>query len=216
MTRVMVVDDHPLVRSGLTTLISSTEDMEVVGEAASGEQALAVAEDTDPDVVLMDLSMPRIDGVEATRRLLAARPGVHVVVLTSFHDQGRVADALAAGAIGYLLKDVDPRDVLSAIRSAALGDVPLDPRVARTLLPGTAPRPGDSLSGRERQVLNLLAKGHTNRQIGRSLGISERTVKVHVGHLFRRIGVADRTSAALWARDNLAPGSPRADPQFDS
>jgi DNA-binding NarL/FixJ family response regulator len=159
----------------------------------------------EPDVVLMDLSMPGIDGVEATRRILALRPQIHVVVLTSFQDQARVAEALAAGAVGYLLKDCDPRDVLSAIRSAAQGHAPLDPRVARALLPSATPKVGDGLSVRETQVLRLVAKGLPNKQIGRALGISERTVKVHVGHLFRRLGVADRTSAAMWARDNLPP-----------
>jgi DNA-binding NarL/FixJ family response regulator len=203
MTRVLLVDDHPLVRAGLATLIGSTEDLDLIGEAAGGEQAVTMTTEHEPDVVLMDLSMPGIDGVEATRRILALRPQTHVVVLTSFQDQARVADALAAGAVGYLLKDCDPRDVLSAIRSAAQGHAPLDPRVARALLPSVTPKVGDGLSVRETQVLRLVAKGLPNKQIGRALGISERTVKVHVGHLFRRLGVADRTSAAMWARDNL-------------
>ncbi len=200
---VLLVDDHPLVRAGISTLIASSNDLTVVGEAASGEQAVTATTELEPDVILMDLSMPGIDGVEATRRILQVRPATRVVVLTSFHDQGRVTDALQAGATGYLLKDSDPRDLLAAIRSAAIGDAPLDPRVARVLLPSATPRPIDSLSVRERQVLQLVTKGFSNRQIGRSLGITERTVKVHVGHLFRRIGVADRTSAAMWARDNL-------------
>jgi DNA-binding NarL/FixJ family response regulator len=153
----------------------------------------------------MDLSIPGMAGIEATRRLLELRPETHVVVLTSFHDQDRVAQALAAGAVGYLLKDSDPRDVLAAVRSAARGHAPLDPRVARALLPSATPRVGDSLSGRERQVLQLVVKGMSNRQIGRALGITERTVKVHVGHVFRSIGVSDRTSAAMWARDHLPP-----------
>lgn len=203
MTTVLLVDDHPLVRAGLSALIGSTDDLVVVGEAAGGEQAVELTMSHEPDVILMDLSMPGMDGITATRRVLELRPATHVVVLTSFQDQDRVGQALAAGAVGYLLKDSDPRDVLSAIRSAALGHVPLDPRVARVLLPSTAPKTAETLSARELQVLRLVAKGLANKQIGRSLGISERTVKVHVGHLFRRIGVADRTSAALWARDNL-------------
>lgn len=215
MTTVLLVDDHPLVRAGLAALIASADDLEVAGEASGGEQAVRLAADLAPDVVLMDLSMPGMDGVEATRAVLAAVPDTNVVVLTSFHDQGRVADALGAGAIGYLLKDVDPREVLSAIRSAARGDAPLDPRVARALLPSAAPTPDAALSGRERQVLDLVAQGLSNRQIGRSLGISERTVKVHVGHLFRRIGVADRTSAALWARDHLRTGPSSTIPPAD-
>jgi len=205
-TTVLLVDDHPLVRAGLTALIASTEDLVVVGEASGGEQAIGLAVECEPDVVLMDLSMPGMNGVEATRGLLALRPQTHVVVLTSFHDQNQVAGALEAGAVGYLLKDCDPRDVLAAIRSAASGHAPLDPRVARVLLPSTAaPKVSDSLSARELEVLQLVAKGLPNKLIGRNLGITERTVKVHVGHLFRRIGVADRTSAAIWARDNLPP-----------
>jgi DNA-binding NarL/FixJ family response regulator len=204
MTTVLLVDDHPMVRAGLSTLIGTTDDLEIVGEAPGGDQAVTMAGDLEPDVVLMDLSMPGMDGVEATRLILDAHPQIRVVVLTSFADEGRVADALAAGAVGYLLKDSDPRDLLGAIRSAALGHAPLDPRVARALLPSTTPRVKDTLSARELEVLQLVAKGLANKQIGRALGISERTVKVHVGHVFRRIGVTDRTSAAMWARDNLS------------
>jgi len=208
MTTVLLVDDHPLVRAGLTSLICRTDDLEIVGDAESGEQAVSMTGDLLPDVVLMDLSMPGIGGVEATRQILARHPQVHVVVLTSFADQERVADALAAGAVGYLLKDCDARDVLAAIRSAALGHAPLDPRVARALLPSASPSLRESLSARELQVLRLVAQGMANKQIGRALGITERTVKVHVGHVFRRLGVTDRTSAAMWARDNLGADKP--------
>jgi DNA-binding NarL/FixJ family response regulator len=208
MTTVLLVDDHPLVRAGLTSLISTTDDLEIVGDAESGEQAVSMTGDLLPDVVLMDLSMPGIGGVEATRQILARHPQVHVVVLTSFADQERVADALAAGAVGYLLKDCDAREVLAAIRSAALGHAPLDPRVARALLPSASPSLRESLSARELQVLRLVAQGMANKQIGRALGITERTVKVHVGHVFRRLGVTDRTSAAMWARDNLGADKP--------
>lgn len=145
-----------------------------------------------------------LDVVEATRRIVAAQPETHVVVLTSFSDTTRVGDALAAGAVGYLLKDCDPRDLVAAVRSAAQGYAPLDPRVARALLPTTTVSPADRLSARELQVLRLLGKGMANKQIGRALGISERTVKVHVGHVFRQIGVNDRTSAALWGKQYLA------------
>jgi DNA-binding NarL/FixJ family response regulator len=200
---ILLVDDHPLVRTGMASLIQSTPDLLVVGVAAGGEEAVERAVELRPDIVLMDLSMPGIDGVEATRRVLASCPGTRIVVLTSFHDQNRVALALEAGAIGYLLKDSDPMGLLSGIRSAAQGHTPLDPRVASALLPAARTRPGDSLSVRERQVLTLITKGLSNRQIGRELGITERTVKVHTGHVFRRLGVADRTSAAMWARDNL-------------
>jgi DNA-binding NarL/FixJ family response regulator len=206
MSTVLLVDDHPLVRAGLNTLISTTDDLKIVGEAASGEQAVTMAGDLEPDVVLMDLSMPGIGGVEATRQILDATPDAHVVVLTSFADQERVAEALAAGAVGFLLKDCDGREVLAAIRSAAQGHAPLDARVARALLPSATPRVRETLSVRELEVLRLVARGLANKQIGRALGISERTVKVHVGHVFRRIGVTDRTSAAMWARDNLGSG----------
>ena len=208
MTTVLLVDDHPVVRTGLGNLIGTTEDLKVVGEAASGEEAFILAADLKPDVVLMDLSMPGMDGVEATRLILDANPQIKVVVLTSFADEQRVAEALAAGAVGYLLKDCDAREVLAGIRSASQGHAPLDARVARALLPSASPRVRDTLSARELQVLHLVAKGLANKQIGRSLGISERTVKVHVGHVFRRIGVADRTSAAMWARDNLNAEGP--------
>jgi len=208
MTTVLLVDDHPMVRAGLATLISTTDDLKIVGDAESGEQAVSRAGELLPDVVLMDLSMPGIGGVEATRRILEQHPQVKVVVLTSFADQERVADALSAGAVGYLLKDCDSRELLAAVRSAALGHAPLDPRVARALLPSTAPSVQETLSVRELEVLRLIAKGLANKQIGRSLGITERTVKVHVGHVFRRLGVTDRTSAAIWARANLADDEP--------
>jgi DNA-binding NarL/FixJ family response regulator len=199
--RVLLVDDHPLVRAGLAGLLAA-EGFEVVAQASNGVEALVAAHEHEPDVVLMDLSMPEMGGEEATRRLLAGRPGTRVIVLTSFHQQARVLEALRAGAVGFLLKDSDPADVVSAIRAAAQGGAPVDPRVAGYLLPG-ATGPGERLSPREEQVLRLVAEGMSNRQIGTSLGIAERTVKVHLGSVFRRIGVEDRTSAALWARDNL-------------
>jgi DNA-binding NarL/FixJ family response regulator len=209
MTRVLLVDDHAMVRTGIATLLGVTDDLEVVGQASGGEEAVTVAAESRPDVVLMDLSMPGIDGIEATRRILAAQPEVRIVVLTSFSDRDQVADALAAGAVGYQLKDCEPADLLAAVRSAAAGHVPIDPRVAGVLLPeAKGTRPEDLVSAREIQVLQLVAEGMANKQIGRQLGISERTVKAHLGRVFRQIGVADRTSAAMWARDNLgrSPG----------
>jgi DNA-binding NarL/FixJ family response regulator len=203
MIRVLVVDDHRLVRAGLITLLDAAGDIEVVGEAADGADGVAVARTAEPDVVLMDLSMPVLDGVGATRRLLADRPGTRVLALTSFSDRQRVADVIAAGATGYLLKDCAPEELLAAVRSAAAGHAPFDPRVAGALLPGRTPSPAEELSTREIEVLRLAAQGMANKQIGRKLGISESTVKVHLGNVFRRIGVADRTSAALWARENL-------------
>jgi DNA-binding NarL/FixJ family response regulator len=206
---VLLVDDHQMVRAGLAALLDATEDIAVVGQAADGAQAVDVAAEVTPDVALMDLSMPGVDGVEATRRLRTAQPDTKVVVLTSFSDHERVSDALAAGAVGYLLKDCEPPELLAAVRAAAAGHVPLDPRVARVLLPATdGSRPEDGLSPRETEVLRLVARGLANKQIGRALGISERTVKAHLGRVFRHLGVADRTSAALWAREHLPePGA---------
>ena len=202
MITVLIVDDHPLVRAGLRGLLSATDDLAVVAEAGDGETAMALALVHAPDVVLMDLSMPGIDGVEATRRLLQASPRLPVVILTSFQGEARVAEAMRSGAIGYLLKDSDPDEVLGAIRAAAAGEVPIDPRVARALLP-TASGIRPVLSARESEVLRLITDGLSNKQIASQLGIAERTVKVHAGNIFRQLGVADRTSAAMWARDNL-------------
>lgn len=201
--RVLLVDDHALVRQGLRAVLGTTDDCTVVGEAATGEEAVERAAETAPDVVVMDLSMPGEGGVAATARLRTAMPAVRVLVLTTFSDDRRVRDALAAGATGYLLKDAAPDEVVAAVRAAARDETPIDPRVARALLPGAAPREdGPDLPPRERDVLVRIARGLSNRQIATELGIAERTVKVHVGSLFRRIGVADRTSAALWARDH--------------
>jgi len=203
---VLIVDDHPLVRAGLSGLISSTADLSLVAEAGSGEAAVELVAEHRPDVVLMDLSMPGMDGVEATRLVTEGNPGTAVVVLTSFRDHARVVDAVRAGAVGYLLKDCEPAELLAGIRAAAAGDAPLDPRIARALLPSPAASARDSLSAREQQVLRLIAQGLSNKQIGSELGIAERTVKVHVGNLFKRIDVADRTSAAMWFRDNMPAG----------
>ena len=203
MIRVVLVDDHQLLRTGLASLLEAADGIAVVGEAGDGEQALAVLAATpDVDVVLMDLSMPVLDGVAATARVRTEHPEVRVVVLSSFAEHARVRDAVAAGAVGYVLKDSTPDELVAAIRAAAGGHAPLDPRVAGALLPGTS-EPAPLLSARETEVLHLAAQGLPNKQIARSLGIAERTVKVHLGNVFRRIGVQDRTSAALWAREHL-------------
>jgi DNA-binding NarL/FixJ family response regulator len=205
MITVLLVDDHQLVRAGLQALLDTAADLEVVGQAADGEEALRLASELHPDVVLMDLSMPVLDGVEATRRLLKEQPDARVVVLTSFSESERVTEALSAGAIGYQLKDSDPQDLMAAVRAAADGNAPLDPRVTRALLPAarmTSP-PVEQLSNRETEVLALVAQGLSNIQIARRLAISQHTVKVHITNVFCRIGVNDRTSAALWARDHL-------------
>ena len=203
MIRVLLVDDHRLVRAGLSTMLYATGEFDVVGEAADGAQAVELALASKPDVALMDLSMPVLDGVAATRRLRAECPQVKVVALTSFSDRQRVSEALGAGAVGYLLKDCAPDELLAAVRAAAAGQVPLDPRVAGVLPPSQQPEPAELLSEREAQVLRLTAAGLANKQIGRRLGISESTVKVHLGNIFKRLGVSDRTSAALWAREHL-------------
>jgi DNA-binding NarL/FixJ family response regulator len=199
---VLIVDDHRLVRAGLSTLLGSTPDLKVVGEAANGAEAVSLAQEQSPDVVLMDISMPVLDGVAATREIMAAQPDIRVVALTSFSDDRRVSEILAAGAVGYVLKDTEPDELIAAIRAAARGQVPIDSRVAGALLPARS-QPADLLSEREAQVLRLAARGLANKQIGRELGITERTVKVHLGNVFRRIGVSDRTSAALWYRENV-------------
>ena len=204
MIDVLVVDDHALMRAGLRGLIAGAEDMRVVGMAADGTQALAAIAETEPDVVLMDLSMPGMDGVTATRRISEAHRDVAVLVLTSYSDQQRVLEAMDAGAIGYVLKDTDPVHLLAAIRSAARGDSPLDPRVARTILhTRRVAAPAGELTDREEEVLTLVGQGMANKQIARALGIREGTVKAHLTSVFQRIGVHDRTSAALWARTNL-------------
>lgn len=198
MTTVLVVDDHELVRRGLLDLLGTAPDLTVVGAAVDGEDAVRLAEQTQPDVVLMDLSMPGTDGVEATRRLATVSPGSRVVVLTSFSESERIVAALEAGAVGYLLKDVEPDELLRGVRAAARGEAPFSPRAARVLLPRT----GHALSPREREVLALVAQGLPNKSIARRLGISEKTVKTHLTSVFTTLGVTDRTSAALWAQRN--------------
>jgi DNA-binding NarL/FixJ family response regulator len=206
MIDVLLVDDHALVRAGLRGVIGAADDMRVVGAAADGVQAIEALAAETPHVVLMDLSMPVMDGVVATRRITAEHPEVAVLVLSSFSDAPRVTEALDAGAIGYVLKDTEPTVLLEAIRSAARGHSPLDPRVARTVLHARRePAPGAELTEREQQVLRLVGNGMANKQIGRALGIREGTVKAHLTSVFQRIGVRDRTSAALWARTHLPP-----------
>jgi DNA-binding NarL/FixJ family response regulator len=205
MIRVLVVDDHAIVREGLARLVGSAQDMEVAAVASDGAEAITAAAEHAPDVVLMDLSMPGLDGAAATREILLDRPDARVVVLTSFSDQRRIIDALRAGACGYLLKDAEPDELLRGIRAAADGGAPLDPKAARVLLDNQLlSQPETNLSAREREVLGLLAEGMANKHIARRLGISDRTVKAHLTRIFRTIGVTDRTQAALWARERLA------------
>jgi DNA-binding NarL/FixJ family response regulator len=201
--RVVLVDDHAVVRRGLADLLSSAPDLDVVGTASDGEEAQAVVRAERPDVVVMDLQMPGTDGVEATRAIGAALPDLPVVVLTSFSDRSRIVDALDAGAVGYLLKDADPDDVIEGVRAVARGESPLHPKAARELLLARhRPSEKPQLTPREADVLRLVRQGLANKQIARRLGISERTVKAHLTSAFQRIGVVDRTQAALWADRN--------------
>ena len=200
--RVVLVDDHALVRHGLAQLLDGADDIEVVGQAADGEAAMAVLARTRPDVVVMDLQMPGVDGVTATRRVVADHPGTQVLVLTSYSDGERIVAALDAGAVGYLLKDADPEDVLQGIRAVSRGESPIHPRAARQLLGIRAGSSQVQLTTRESEVLRLVKDGLANKQIARRLGISERTVKAHLTSAFARIGVADRTQAALWVERN--------------
>ncbi|MBV9485108.1 MAG: response regulator transcription factor [Frankiaceae bacterium] len=204
MIRVLIVDDHGVVRTALEQLLVAESDIEVAGTARDGLEALSAVATTTPDVVLMDLSMPELDGVEATRRITAEHPDVRVVVLSSFADKQRILDALEAGAIGYLLKDAEPAGVAVAIRSAVSGGSPLDPKAARVLLDARrTAAPAATMTAREQEVLALVADGLANKNIARRLGITERTVKAHLTRVYQAIGVVDRTQAALWARENL-------------
>lgn len=204
---LLLVDDHVLIRRGLADLFAAVPDIDVVASAAAGDEAVTLAASTKPDVVLMDLSMPGMDGVEATRRLLATSPDSSVVILTSFTESDRITAAVQAGAIGYLLKDAEPDTLIAAVRSAARGDAPFDARAARALLPSQRrPNPAEELTARERQILELVTEGLPNKSIARRLGISEKTVKAHLTNAFSTIGVSDRTSAALWAKRNGLTG----------
>jgi DNA-binding NarL/FixJ family response regulator len=199
MIRVLIADDHGVIRDGLGRLIAALDDIELVGVAVDGEDAMARCRETSPDVVLMDLDMPRVDGIEATRRITAEFAGTAVLVLTSFSDRKRILGALDAGACGYLLKDAASDEVAEGIRAASRGESPLDPRAARTIINARAdPGPLGALSEREREVLVLLGEGVPNKLIARRLEIAEKTVKSHLTRIFREIGVSDRTQAALW------------------
>jgi DNA-binding NarL/FixJ family response regulator len=198
--RVVIADDHGVVRDGLAGVISAQPDLEVLATVENGAEAIETCRATSPDVVLMDLEMPVLDGIEATRVIREQRPETAVVVLTSFSDARRITAALGAGAAGYLLKDASADDVVRGIRAAAAGGAPLDPQAARLLLEAKdAPDPLEGISPREREVLGLLLDGLPNKLIAQRLGISEKTVKTHLTSIFRRIDVTDRVQAILWA-----------------
>ena len=207
--RVLVVDDHAVVREGLRTYLELQDGIEVAGEAADGAEGVAAAERLQPDVILMDLVMPRLDGVGAMRELRVRLPAARVIVLTSFTDDAKLLPAVQAGAAGYLLKNAQPAEIARAVRAAAAGEALLDPGVAARLLSSIASPPGEapgaSLTRREREVLGLIGRGFSNKRIALELGIAEKTVKTHVGHVLAKLGVTDRTQAAVIAvRTGLA------------
>ncbi|PRY67477.1 LuxR family two component transcriptional regulator [Glaciihabitans tibetensis] len=201
--RILVADDHPIVRSGIVALLQSTTDLEVVGEAADGEQAVTLALELKPDLVLMDLRMPRLDGDQATARVVAAAPDIRIIILTTYESDDSILRAIEAGASGYLLKAAPHEEILAGIRSVARGQVALSPAVAALLVRRTAAPPAvaASLSDREAQVLALVAQGQSNRTIAQSLFVSEATVKTHLLHVFGKLGVNDRTRAVTLAME---------------
>ncbi|HGH1671799.1 response regulator [Bacillus thuringiensis] len=209
--KVLLVDDHTVVLKGLAFFLSTQEDLELVGEANNGKEALVKVGETNPDVILMDLYMPEMDGVEATAYIKKEYPNVKVIVLTSFSDQAHVLPALRAGASGYILKDVEPDQLVEAIRSAYKGNIQLHPDIANALLSQTLPveekEEGhsiqvDVLTARENEVLQLLAKGMSNKEIASVLVITEKTVKAHVSSILSKLNLSDRTQAALYAVKN--------------
>jgi DNA-binding NarL/FixJ family response regulator len=207
MISVVIADDHRVVRTGLEQLVGTFDDVEVVGAGANGEEAVDICAAARPDVALIDLEMPILDGIEATRRIRGVSPATNVIVFTSFSDRERILGALDAGAVGYLLKDAEPEEIHRAIRAAMRGEAPLAPKAAAALLAArSAASPSNDLTEREREVLRLVATGLANKQIARRLGISEKTVKGHLTHVFQAIGVTDRTQAALWAARNGLSG----------
>ncbi|MFZ7931669.1 response regulator [Bacillus thuringiensis] len=209
--KVLLVDDHTVVLKGLAFFLSTQEDLELVGEANNGKEALVKVGETNPDVILMDLYMPEMDGVEATSYIKKEYPNVKVIVLTSFSDQAHVLPALRAGASGYILKDVEPDQLVEAIRSAYKGNIQLHPDIANALLSQTLPVEEkeeehsiqvDVLTARENEVLQLLAKGMSNKEIASVLVITEKTVKAHVSSILSKLNLSDRTQAALYAVKN--------------
>jgi NarL family two-component system response regulator LiaR len=201
--RVLIVDDHSVVREGLRAFLQLQDGLEVVGEAVDGEEAIEAASTLLPDVILMDLVMPRLSGVAAMRRLREEVPEARVIVLTSFLDDDKLLPALRAGAAGYLLKNAEPQELARAVRAAHAGEALLDPVVAARLVETLAAEDGqeplDRLTPREREVLVLIGRGFSNKRIANELDLSEKTVKTHVGHVLAKLGVTDRTQAAVVA-----------------
>jgi NarL family two-component system response regulator LiaR len=212
LIRVLLVDDHAVVRQGLRMFLEMQDDMEVVGEGTNGIQAVELAAQLNPDVILLDLLMPQMDGVEATRKILQHNSQSRVLILTSFGEDDKVFPAIRAGAQGYLLKDIQPRDLVQAVRETCQGKAQLHPDIARRLMaavagevpprqaqPASLPEELQGLTEREREVLEQIARGLTNREIAEKMVISEKTVKTHVSNLLDKLGLEDRTRAAIWA-----------------
>jgi DNA-binding NarL/FixJ family response regulator len=212
--KIMLVDDHAVVAKGLRMFLSTQREFEIVGEARNGQEALDQIDELSPDIILMDLMMPVMNGIEATRRIKERSPGTKVIVLTSFSDRDHVVPALRAGAVGYFLKDVDPDPLAEAIRGAYRGNIQLHPEVAAHLMEGGLQSPSPSndaaspkaegsiahgLTSREKEVLVLIAQGMSNKEIAAVLTITEKTVKTHVSNILSKLGMADRTQAALYA-----------------
>lgn len=198
MIRVLLIDDHVLVRSGLEGLLSVHDDIEVVGSADDGATAIDLVDDLDPDVILMDITMPEIDGIEATRRLREHGSAVSVIMLTAHSDRNRILSAIDAGADGYILKDAEASQLVDGVRVASRGQSPISPRAARAMIDSRADEEQAELTAREKQVLDKIGDGLSNKQIARDLRISEKTVKAHLTRIYSALGVSDRTQAALW------------------
>jgi DNA-binding NarL/FixJ family response regulator len=208
INRILIADDHAIVREGLRAVLGSEPDMEVVGEAVTGKEVVVRAAELGPDLILMDIQMPGLNGIEATRRILGANPSIGVVVLTMFGDDDSVFSAMRAGARGYVLKGAPPSEILKVLRPVAEGEAHFGPEVARRLTnffsAPPPPRSGEAfsdLTSREREILDLIAQGHTNAKIARQLFVSPKTVRNHISHIFTKLQIADRTQAILRARE---------------
>jgi len=219
--RVLITDDHSIVRKGIRALLATESDIEVVGEAGDGAEAAAQAQALRPDVILMDLMMPKMDGIEATRQILAQQPGMRILVLTSFAADDKVFPAIKAGALGYLLKDTGPEELVRAIHQVHRGEPTLEPSIARKVLgelshPPQEPLTADPLTERELEVLRLVAQGKSNKEIAEQLVIADMTVRAHVSNILSKLHLASRTQAALFAlRKGLASLEDNPTPKED-